>query len=69
MQTRQGFACGYFLRVVIYPDFGLCLHERHLAQCTGGVGIENMRDDTQAGQRVDGQLGIEQGGGNVNPLH
>ncbi len=69
MQTRQGFTCGCFLRVVIYPNFGLGLHERNLAQRAGGIGIENMCDDTQAGQRVDGQLGVEQGGGNVNPLH
>lgn len=69
MQTRQGFTCGGFLRVVIHPDFGLGLHERHFAQRAGGIGIENMCNNPQAGQCVNGQLGVEQGGGNVNPLH
>ena len=69
MQASQGFTCGCFLRVVLYPDFGLSLHERNLAQRAGGIGIENMSDDTQAGQRVDGQLSVKQGGRNVNPLH
>lgn len=60
-QSSQCLARTRFLRIVIDPHFGLHLHERHLAQCAGGVDVENVGDDAEAGQRIDSQLGVEQG--------
>ena len=35
-QGRKGLACTGFLGIVVDPHFRLCLHERQLAQRTGG---------------------------------
>lgn len=68
-KSRQYLACLVFTGIVHDPHFGLSLQEGNLAQRTRGVGIENMAGDAKTGQRVDSQLGIEQGGGDVNPFH
>lgn len=68
-QPRQYFARPRFLDIVVDPYFGLHLHERHFAQCAGGIDVENVGDDAEAGQRIDSQLGVEQGGRDENPFH
>lgn len=69
LQTGQGFLSLYRLRVIVHPYFGLSLHERDFAQCACSIGIENMCVYAETRQRIDGQLGIEQRGCNVDPFH
>lgn len=69
VQSGQGLARSRFLRVVVDPHLGLSLHEWHFAQRTSGVGVEDVGGDAEAGQRIGGQLGVKQGGSNVNPFH